>query len=208
MIKRILSLALGVILIVTLVLSYRQLKLRDTVVMDPANVTVVKAPDQTEAEENPDFKPEEIVYEVPEGTNIALDAKITMDGSQPGFVAKKAIDANTDAASYWEGKQDAYPNTLTLDFEEMKKIHAIRVCINPNAIWGKRTQTFSVNVSEDGEAFTELVASAAYDFDPATGNYVIINLEAEPETQYIQLEFTANTGAAGGQVAEFEVYSR
>ena len=94
-----------------------------------------------------------------------------------------------------------------MDLESKEKFHAVRVALSPLAIWGKRTQTFAVNLSDDGKNFTPFIESRQYTFDPDTGNEVQLAFD-EIETRYVQLVFTENSGAGGGQVAEFEIYSK
>lgn len=175
-------------------------------VIPEANVTVVKAIQQTEAQEHPDFIKEEYVAVLPEGQNVALDKKATASSYTQVYNAPKAVDGKTEGASYWEGKPE-YPNTLTVDLEQPTKIHAIRLALNPLAIWGKRTQLIAVNVSEDGTNFTELVKAVECLFDPDTGNEVQLSFD-ETEARYVQLVITKNSGAGAGQIAEFEVYSK
>lgn len=174
--------------------------------MPASNVTVVQAPDQTEAEVPPEFVKEEYKLVLPEGTNVALNKKIQCSSYTQVYNAPKAVDGKTDGNSYWEGKND-YPNTLTVDLENPTKVHAVRLALNPQAIWAKRTQTIAVNISSDGQNFTELVGAKEYTFDPDTGNEVQITFD-ETEVRFVQLVVTANTGAGGGQIAEFEVYSK
>lgn len=175
-------------------------------VMKEENLKIVEAPEQTEAEEHPNF----IVEYVPvvlEGTNAAVDGKIKADSFVSGYPANKAIDGKTEGSSYWEGGADVYPNNLTLDLKEEKAIHAIRLCVCPQQIWGKRTQTFGVYIGNDEENLTEWIPETDYVFDPDMGNEVV--LEFDPvNTQFVRLVFTGNTGANGGQVAEFEVYTK
>jgi len=75
------------------------------------------------------------------------------------------------------------------------------------AIWGKRTQTLAVQISDDGENFTPLAREKQYTFDPDTGNEVQILFD-DTQARYVELVFTENSGAGGGQVAEFEIYQR
>ncbi len=171
-----------------------------------ANVTVVKAREQTAAEEHPDFVKEEYVLVLPEGKNVAVDKPISASSFNDVYAANKANDGNAGDASYWEGKNE-YPNTLTIDLEAPIPIHTIRLCLNPMDIWGTRTQEISVKISQDGTNYTELVGSKEYTFDPAAGNEAQIPFD-EVEAQYVQLEITSNSGANGGQIAEFEIYSR
>lgn len=173
--------------------------------MSAENVTVVSAPDQTEAQPHPDFIKEEFVLTLPEGENIAVGKKIKDNGFTDVYGANRANDGSADGSSYWESK--GFPGTLTIDLEEAAKIHAVRVVLNPLSIWGKRTQTIAVNISSDGENFTELVKTKQYTFDPDEGNQVQIPFD-ETETRFVQLVFTENSGAGGGQVAEFEIYSK
>ncbi|MDF2542525.1 MAG: coagulation factor 5/8 type domain protein [Herbinix sp.] len=172
--------------------------------IDAANVTVVEAREQTEAEEHPAFIKEEYVMVLPEGTNLALKKSAESSSFTEVYNAKKATDGFHDGPSYWEGKGE-YPQTLTVDLEQVSKIHTVRLTLNPLPIWGKRTQTFAINISSDGTNFTELVGTKQYTFDPDYGNEVQIPFD-EVEAQFVQLVFTENSGAGGGQVAEFEIY--
>ncbi len=174
--------------------------------INPANVTVVEAREQTEAEEHPAFVVEEYKLILPEGENVALGKKITASSFTQVYNAPKAVDGTSDGPSYWEGTGE-YPNSLTVDLDAPTKIHTIRLTLNPLAIWGKRTQTIAVNISKDGENFTELIPSEQYTFDPALGNEVQLPFE-EVEAQFVELVITENSGAGGGQIAEFEVYSK
>jgi hypothetical protein len=205
LIRRIL---IGLLLVaVIVILYYKQNKIIEPPQEIPtANVTVVKAREQTEAEEHPDFIVEEYELILPQGANVAVGKKVEASSFTDVYNARKATDGDSSGASYWEGKSD-YPNTLTVDLGAPTKIHTVRLTLCPLAIWGKRSQTVAINVSDDGTNFTELVKTKQYDFDPMTGNEVQIPFD-EIQTQYIQLVITANTGAGGGQIAEFEVYSK
>lgn len=170
-------------------------------------VSVVAAPDRTESTENPLFVKE--VYEpvIPEGTNIAEDAKMTANGFNDVYTPIKVNDGRTEGQSYWEGENGAYPNILTATFKEAHKIHAIKICLCPQSVWSMRMQTFCVQISEDGEKFTELIPTNDYEFNPDTANEVVMDFDAV-ECKAVQLVFTGNTGADGAQVAEFEIYSK
>lgn len=171
------------------------------------NITRIETPNRTESTEHPLFIKE--VYEpvIPEGTNIAEEAKIEANGFNDVYTPQKVKDGNPNAQSYWEGVSDSYPNILTASYEEPQSIHAVKLLLCPLSIWSTRTQTFSVEVSEDGENFTELLASTEYVFDPDKGNEVVIEFD-DITIKAIRLVFTANTGASGAQVAELELYSR
>ena len=174
--------------------------------INPTNVRVVEARQQTEAEEHPAFITEEYKLVLPEGENVALNKSITASSFTQAYNAPKAVDGSSEGPSYWEGEGE-YPNTLTVDLGAPTYIHTIRLTLNPLAIWGKRTQTISVNISSDGENYTELLPAKQYTFDPAFGNEAQLSFE-EMETQFVQLVITENSGAGGGQIAEFEIYRK
>ena len=53
---------------------------------------------------------------------------------------------------------------------------------------------------------TTLVGSAAYSFNPTTGNTVTITFTST-STRYVRVNITANTGGASGQLSEVAVLS-
>jgi hypothetical protein len=138
------------------------------------------------------------------GTNLALK----MEADTNAFTQdKKPVTATDgDVTTYWEGAPDSYPNTLTVDLRSVGSIKAVRIKLNPDTIWEKRTQTFSILGSTDNKTFSEIVPSAKYIFDPEeNGNIVTIKFK-ETKAQYLRLNYTANTGGTAGQAAELEVY--
>jgi hypothetical protein len=137
------------------------------------------------------------------GENLALYKAVSADANTQVYYAINSVDGNVN--TYWEGASNAYPNTLTVDLGETVSIKTIRIRLNPNPIWGVRIQTFSIAGSLDDETYSTIVDSTEYTFDPTTANTVTVDFDAVSE-RYVKLEFTANGGAPGGQVAEFEVY--
>lgn len=170
-------------------------------------VTRIETPQRTESTEHPLFIKEEYEPVIPEGTNIAGDAKIEANGYNDVYTPRKVADGNPNGQSYWEGESGAYPNILTASFKEPQSIHAVKLLLCPASVWSTRTQTFSVEISEDGESFTELLASAEYEFNPNKGNEVVLEFD-DITIKAIRLVFTGNTGAGGAQVAELELYNR
>lgn len=170
------------------------------------NVIIHETIEQMESMVHPDFVKEEYVPIVIEGDNIAKGKKVSASSFYDVYTPRKVTDGVFVGVSYWEGAPDSYPNILTVNLEEIKSIHTVRVCLSPMSIWGKRTQTFSVNISNDNEIFTELIPEQQYTFDPDTGNEVVLTFDTV-DVKYVQLKFTENSGATGAQVAEFEVYA-
>ncbi|WP_225797517.1 discoidin domain-containing protein [Streptomyces aculeolatus] len=134
--------------------------------------------------------------------DLAAGKPITASSTVHSFVAANANDG--DRATYWEGAGGSYPNTLTVELGANADVSAVVVQLNPDAIWGPRTQTFSVlGREQDGDSFTSLKAGAQYAFDPATGNSVTVPVSGRVAA--LRLSFTANTGAPAGQVGELQV---
>lgn len=138
------------------------------------------------------------------GDNLAMGKELICNNFTDVYAAKNANDG--DSKTYWEGASDKYPNDLALDLGQAVTIGSVRIRLNPETLWGKRKQTFSIQGSTDGQNYTDIVYSKDYEFDPVTGNVVIVNF-VPVEVRFIRLDFTANTGAKAGQVAEFEVYA-
>jgi hypothetical protein len=170
------------------------------------NLKVVSAPDQKEAEENDLFKVEEYVSPKIDGTNVALKGKATDNGYTDVYPASNAIDGRRESASYWEGAAGG-PSQINVKLAKAYNIHTIRIGLCPDSIWGPRTQTLSVKTSEDGKKWTDLVPEKDYDFDPKTGNEIVLKDFGKVKTQFVQVEITKNTGANAGQIAELEIYS-
>ncbi|RZU49248.1 CARDB protein [Krasilnikovia cinnamomea] len=136
----------------------------------------------------------------PTGTDLAAGKPIEASSTMYSFAATNANDGNV--ATYWEGS--AYPANLTVKLGSDAVTKAVVVKLNPDPIWAARTQTFSIlGRAHDASAFTTLVRSATYRFDPASGNTVTVAVSATVAD--VRLGFTANTGAPSGQVAEFQV---
>ncbi|GAB3429423.1 galactose-binding domain-containing protein [Flindersiella endophytica] len=138
----------------------------------------------------------------PAGSNLAAGKPITASGYVHTFVPANAND--NDVATYWEANSNAYPNTLTVQLGANADISSLVLKLNPDPAWGTRTQTIQVlGREQSAQGFANLVSAATYTFNPATSNTVTIPLTATVSD--VQLRFTANTGAPGGQVAEFQV---
>jgi hypothetical protein len=134
------------------------------------------------------------------GSNLALHKPITASGYTFTYVPANAND--DDVTTYWEG--NANPATLTTQLGANADLSSIVIRLNPDAAWGPRTQTFSIlGREQSSSAFTTIVPSAGYDFNPSSGNSVTIPVSARVAD--VRLNFTGNTGAPAGQVAELQV---
>ncbi|MCR5753244.1 MAG: discoidin domain-containing protein [Acetatifactor sp.] len=170
-------------------------------------VVVVPTAERNTSEVPKEFIKEEYIPVIPDGVNIAGDAYFDANGYNDVYLPGKAKDGETKGASYWEGAPDSYPNILTAVYQDEVTIHALRLLLCPQSVWGRRIQTFRVEISTDGENFTELIPSTDYEFDPDRGNEVVLEFD-EVTVKAVRLSFTQNTGAVGAQLAELEIYSK
>lgn len=137
--------------------------------------------------------------------NLAIRRPIASNNHVFAFTAENAVDG--DVRSYWEGAANSYPNEITVDLGEPRLLSAVRIRLNPQRIWGARTQAFAVLASIEGEKFATAAESAAWKFDPAAGDNTV-TVPITMTARFIRLVFTANDGATAGQVAELEVFGR
>ena len=136
--------------------------------------------------------------------NLALNQPTTASGYTQTYVPANAVDGNT--STYWESTDSDFPQWLQVDLGSTQSFNTIVLDLPPSTAWATRTQTLSILGSNDDSTFTTIVASANYTFNPATGNTVTITFPAV-SYQYVQLNFTANTGWPAGQVSEFQVWN-
>ncbi|XVS66907.1 discoidin domain-containing protein [Actinosynnema sp. CA-299493] len=135
------------------------------------------------------------------GANLAKGRPITSSSHTFTFVATNAND--DDVTTYWEGA--TYPNTLTTQLGSNADLSSVVLKLDPSSAWGARTQNIQVlGREQSASGFTSLAPARDYAFTPASGNTVTIPLAARVAD--VQLRITANTGAPGGQVAEFQVF--
>ncbi|MEU8838365.1 discoidin domain-containing protein [Streptomyces roseus] len=137
------------------------------------------------------------------GSNLAVGKPITASSVIHTFVAENANDNST--STYWESAAGAYPSTLTVKLGANADVDRLVLRLNPDSSWGARTQNIQVlGREQSAPGATNLLAAKDYVFDPASGaNTVTVPLHARVAD--LQLRFTANTGATGGQIAEFQV---
>jgi hypothetical protein len=137
-------------------------------------------------------------------TNIAAGKPASSSSTQAGYPASNATDA--DPSSYWESANNAFPQWIQVDLGSAQSVGKVTLKLPPPAAWATRQQTLSIMGSTDGTTFSTVLGSAAYTFDPATGNSVDIPFPAST-VRYLRLNITANTGWPAGQVSDFEVFA-
>ncbi|MER6180060.1 discoidin domain-containing protein [Streptomyces sp. NPDC001652] len=136
--------------------------------------------------------------------NLAKGRPATATGSQDVYTPGRAVDG--DANSYWESANNAFPQSWTVDLGSTQAVRRLVLKLPPSAAWGARTQTVTVLGSTNGSAYTTVLGSAGYRFDPATGNTATVSLPSGTSLRYLRLSVSANTGWPAGQFSEVEVY--
>lgn len=168
-------------------------------------VTIVTAPPQTQAERPPCFPdPADDFIPLPEGENVALGKPVAASGVHADvYVTGNVNDGKTE--TYWESK--GFPAEMTIDLQGVYAVSTVAVCLNPSPIWEPRIQEIAVQVSLDGEAFTEAAAAGKYEFNADFGNRIRIDFDAV-QAAYVKVIFTMNSSSfsQGAQAAEICVY--
>ncbi|GAA5187843.1 discoidin domain-containing protein [Rugosimonospora acidiphila] len=134
------------------------------------------------------------------GSNLAVGKPITGTANTYIFVPANAND--NDLTTYFEGS--SYPSQLTVKLGANADVNTVVVKLNPDPAWGTRTQTIQVlGREQNATTFATLSAAQSYTFNPASGNSVSIPVSGRVAD--VELSITSNSGAPGGQVAEFQV---
>ncbi|MFB8774660.1 CARDB domain-containing protein [Streptomyces broussonetiae] len=136
-----------------------------------------------------------------EGTNLARGKPIEATSTTQNYVAANANDDNT--GTYWESS--GFPAGLTVKLGANADVAAVVVKLNPDQIWGPRTQSLQVlGREQSASAFTSLKARADYAFSPSNGQNTV-TIPVAGRYADLRLTFFSNSGAPGAQVAEFQV---
>ncbi|MFJ8751922.1 CARDB domain-containing protein [Streptomyces sp. NPDC102441] len=135
------------------------------------------------------------------GTNLALRKPIEASSTTQDYVAGNANDGST--STYWEAGGQS--STLTAKLGADADVTGVVIKLNPDAAWSSRTQSIQVLGRKAGESgFTSLAARADHIFSPSE-NKNTVTIPVTGRAADVRLQFSGNTGAGGGQVAEFEV---
>ncbi|MGW0718801.1 CARDB domain-containing protein [Streptomyces sp. NPDC002778] len=139
-----------------------------------------------------------------EGTNLARNKPIEATSTTQNYVATNAND--DQVGTYWESA--GFPANLTVKLGAAADIEAVVVKLNPDQVWAARKQSLEVlGRAQGATAFTTLKARAEYSFSPSSGqNSVVIPVTGRVAD--VRLAVHSNTGAPGGQVAEFQVIGK
>jgi hypothetical protein len=135
------------------------------------------------------------------GSNLAVGKPIEAASSVFNFVASNANDGSL--TSYWES--NGYPSTLTVKLGANADITSVVIKLNPDPVWGTRTQNLEVlGRDQAGTGFTSQAGRADYTFNPST-NQNSVTIPVNGRAADVRLQFFANSGAPGAQVAELQV---
>ncbi|RKE17904.1 F5/8 type C domain-containing protein [Streptomyces sp. TLI_171] len=133
--------------------------------------------------------------------NLLAGRTFTAGGTSQNYGPGNVGDGNQ--ASYWESANNAFPQWIQGDLGSAVPVN--KLVLKLPAGWEQRSQTLKVQGSTDGTTFTDLLAAAAYSFDPAAGNLVTVSLPTAT-TRWVRLLFTANSAWPAAQLSEFEAY--
>ncbi|MFJ8038916.1 discoidin domain-containing protein [Kitasatospora sp. NPDC096147] len=137
--------------------------------------------------------------------NLALGRPTAESSHTQNYSSANTVDGNPN--TYWESANNAFPQWLQVDLGTATTIRRIVLTLPPATAWATRNQTITVHGSTDGTTFTQLLATAGYTFDPATGNTTTLTLPTGATARHLRLTFTANTGWPAAQISELQIYA-
>ncbi|MBM9508923.1 choice-of-anchor D domain-containing protein [Actinacidiphila acididurans] len=137
-------------------------------------------------------------------TNVAAGASASASSTNGTFGPANLTD--TDASTYWESANGAFPQWAQVDLGQSYSVGKVVLKLPPSTAWGARTQTLSVQGSTDGSTFSTLVPSATYTFDPSANNNTATITFGAATARYVRVNITANSGWPAGQLSDFEVF--
>lgn len=175
------------------------------------DVTVPSAPVATKATEpvpgrTPSKSPSPAATSAkPPGTStdVARGKPVQESGHTEVYQGRNVTDGS--ATSYWEGPENTFPASVTIDLGRAAPLGRVVLELPPIAEWNSRVQTLSVSGSADGHTFSTLSGSAPHTFDAATGNKVTLRF-TRTEKRFLKVVITANAGWPAGQLSEVEAY--
>ncbi len=134
------------------------------------------------------------------GPNLAT-GKAASASSTDGALAAGHLD-DGDQNSYWQSSGSALPQWAQINLGATRRIDQVQLKVP--AGWSARSETLSLQASQDGKTFSTLVGSAKYAFKPASGNTVRISFPATL-ARYVRADVTGNTAAKAAQLSEMTV---
>ena len=130
--------------------------------------------------------------------DLARNKPVTASGHTQNFVPDNAVDG--DPNTYWLGPDGGFPQSITVDLGATVMIDRLVLGVPSQPGWVARTQTVEI----DGDNGT-IAGPWAYNFSPASGNQVRVNL-APVATRHVRLVFTGNSEGPAAELSTFEVY--
>ncbi|MER8073284.1 discoidin domain-containing protein [Streptomyces sp. NPDC094034] len=139
--------------------------------------------------------------------DLALRRPASASSQTQNYAPGNAVDG--DGNSYWESANNSFPQWIQVDLGSVGPVKRVVLSLPPNPAWTTRTQTLSVlgSTVAGGGVMSPLSASAAYVFNPASGNSVTIPVAVGSSARFVRIEFTGNTGWPAGQLAGLSVYA-
>ena len=107
--------------------------------------------------------------------------------------------------SYWESNSNAFPQSVTVDLGSTQSVGRVVLDAAPGRRLGHPHPGGRRPGQHRRHHLHHVVGSAAYTFNPATGNTATITFPATSR-RHLRLTFTANAGWPAGQLSEFEVF--
>nr|WP_107080141.1 discoidin domain-containing protein [Streptomyces sp. NBRC 109706] len=134
--------------------------------------------------------------------NLARGATFTASSSADGGDAELAGDGERN--SYWQSESGELPQWLRADLGASVPLN--RVVLGLPGDFEPRTQTLTLQVSQDGTEFTDLTPAEDALFDADAADNTVTLAFDNTTARYVRVLVTGNTGQDAAQLGELEIY--
>ncbi|CAG7655736.1 discoidin domain-containing protein [Actinacidiphila bryophytorum] len=132
--------------------------------------------------------------------DLAAGKAASASSTSGGNTADRLNDG--DQNTYWQSAAGAQPQWAQVNLGSSTLIDKVQLKVP--ASWTARTETLSLQASDDGALFSTVVGSKAYTFTPAKDNTVTISFPAT-KARYVRADVSANSAGTSAQLSEMTV---
>nr|WP_228084235.1 discoidin domain-containing protein [Streptomyces sp. MA3_2.13] len=134
--------------------------------------------------------------------NLALGATFTASSSAEGGEAPLAGDG--ERSTYWQSESGELPQWVRADLGASVPLN--RIVLGLPGDFEPRTQTLTLQVSQDGTEFTDLTPAEEALFDAEAGDNTVTLAFDNTTARHVRVWVTGNTEQDAAQLGELEIY--
>ena len=130
------------------------------------------------------------------------------------YNVERIVDGDPTGTSYYES--NSLPATIVIDLGDVYSISAIVLCLPPSQAWVTRTQEIEISSCATNQSYSSMSSpsfevvkpNAPYEFNPNSGNRVLLSFEPSFSCRFLKLVIRSNdiSGGYAAQLSEVSVY--